>query len=55
MSKKLKLWSIRWSAAKGNHFRYERDVTEDDAKEWLKIFQADEPDVLFIVSAKKPK
>lgn len=53
--KKLTLWSIRTSAAQGNHAKAEREVTEATAQDWLKVFRADEPKVLFLVSARKPK
>jgi hypothetical protein len=55
MKTKLTLWSARNDAARGNHFRAEREVTEENAQEWLAIFRADEPKVLFLVSASKPK
>lgn len=54
-AKKLTLWSARFTPAKGNHFVAERQVTEETAQEWLKIFREDEPKVLFLASDKKPK
>lgn len=51
---KLTLWSIRNSAARGNHAVAEREVTEANAQDWLAVFRADEPKVLFLVSARKP-
>lgn len=51
----LKLWSIRHTAAQGNHWKYERDVTLENHAEWRKIFEKDEPGVLFLVSERKPK
>lgn len=53
--KKLILWSLRSNTARGNHFVAEREVTEETAQQWLAIFRADEPGVLFIASARKPK
>jgi len=50
----VKIWSKRFSVAKGNHWVAERDCTESNAKEWLAIFQADEPNVLFLASNRKP-
>jgi hypothetical protein len=55
MNKQMTLWSLRHTAAQGNHFVAERTVTEETAQEWLAIFRADEPKVLFLVSARKPK
>jgi hypothetical protein len=52
---KLTLWSARTSPARGNHFVAEREVTEENAKEWLAVFRNDEPGALFLVCAKKPK
>ena len=52
---KLKLWAGRITVARGYHFVIEREVTEDTAQQWLKIYRNDEPNVIFIVSATKPK
>lgn len=52
---KMTLWSLRTNPARGNHFVAEREVTEATAQEWLAVFRADEPGVLFLVSARKPK
>lgn len=54
MSKALTLWSLRVSAARGNHFVAETQVTEETAQDWLKVFRRDEPSILFLVAAKKP-
>lgn len=51
----LKIWSKRFSVARGNHWRYERDTTEENAQAWLAIFRSDEPGVIFLASNKKPK
>lgn len=53
--KKLILWSKRTSVARGNYWQQEREVTEQTAQDWLKVFRDDEPNVLFLVAAKKPK
>lgn len=55
MTKTLTLWSKRFSTAQGNHWKAEREVTEQNAQEWLAVFRKDEPKVLFLASAKKPK
>lgn len=54
-SKSLKLWSKRFSVARGNEWIAEREVTEENCQEWLKIFREHEPNVLFLVSKTKPK
>lgn len=54
MAHGLKLYSRRWSVAKGNHWVVERDVTEDTAARWLALFEKDEPNVLFKVCKRKP-
>jgi hypothetical protein len=53
-ARKLKLFSRRHSIARGNHWKFERDVTEANAQEWLAVFRKDEPDVLFLVNNRKP-
>lgn len=50
----MKIWSLRYSPAKGNHYVAERDCNEENAQEWLAIFRADEPKVIFIASKRKP-
>lgn len=55
MSKTLRLYSKRFSIARGNHWVIEREVTEETCQQWLEIFRKDEPNVLFLVSDKKPK
>lgn len=54
MSKKMILWSKRYSVAKGNHWVNEREVNEETAQAWLSVFRKDEPNVLFLVSIRKP-
>ena len=53
--KKQTLWSLRTNTARGNHFIAEREVNDETAQAWLKVFQDSEPKVLFIVAARKPK
>lgn len=50
----LKIWSKRWSVARGNYWQYERDSLPENVQAWLKIFRDDEPNVCFIASARKP-
>lgn len=54
MAKKLTLWSKRHTPARGNFWQAEREVTEETAQQWLAIFRADEPKVLFLVNNRKP-
>jgi hypothetical protein len=55
MENDMTLWSLRTNPARGNHFVAERKVTNETAQQWLAIFRADEPKVLFLVSKSKPK
>lgn len=50
----LTLWSLRTSFTRGNHWVAERKVSEAECQAWLKIFRDDEPNVLFLCSARKP-
>lgn len=50
----MKIWSLRFSVAKGNHWQYERDCTEANCQDWLKVFRDDEPNVIFLASIRKP-
>lgn len=50
----MKIWSLRTSPVRGNHFVDERDCAEDTVQAWLAIFRKDEPNVIFIASARKP-
>lgn len=51
MKSGLKLWSKRFSVAKGLHWQYERDVNQSNQQDWMRIFKQDEPDVYFLVSS----
>lgn len=51
----MKIWSKRFSVARGNHWKMERDCDLSNFQAWLKIFREDEPKVLFIASSRKPK
>lgn len=50
----MTLWSRRTSPAQGNYWKAERDVTEQTAQDWLKVFRDDEPLCNFVVSKRKP-
>lgn len=51
----MKLWSYRPRPSGGWHWVYERDVTPETAEQWLKVFQADMPNVVFRIQKTKPK
>jgi hypothetical protein len=51
----LTLWAGRTSATRGYHFVAERNVTEETAQHWLKVYREDEPKVIFIVCKNKPR
>jgi len=55
VAKQITLWSLRTNASLGNHFRVEREVTEETAQGWLSVFREDEPEVLFVACEKNPK
>lgn len=50
----MKLWSRRYSPARGNFWKIERDVTDETAQGWLAVFRKNEPGVIFLVSKRKP-
>lgn len=54
MSGTIGLWSLRWSAAKGEHWRHERQCLPDAGEGWLALYREDEPDVTFTLSETKP-
>lgn len=51
----MKLWSLRKRPSGGKWWVYERDCLPETAERWLKVFQADEPEIIFVLSVKKPK
>lgn len=51
----MKLWSLRNRPSGGKWWVYERDVQPEDAKAWLYVFEKDEPEIVFLISSKKPK
>lgn len=54
-NEKITLWSKRNNPSGGMIWKAERNVTVETANDWMKIFQADEPNVLFLCSIRKPK
>jgi hypothetical protein len=50
----MKIWSLRYTPAKGTHMQAERDCNIGNAQAWLEVFRADEPRVIFIASVRKP-
>lgn len=50
----MTIWSLRTSIGRGNHFVAERKCDEATVQQWLAIFRADEPNVCFIGSKRKP-
>ncbi len=54
-AKPLTLWALRHSVAAGHRWTSERHVTDETSADWLAEFRKSEPDVSFVVSARKPK
>lgn len=51
-----KLYSLRWSVAKGWHWRVERDgMSKESAESWWDIYCRDERAVTFKISKNKRK
>jgi hypothetical protein len=50
----IKIWSLRYSPARGSYFVMERECLESTIQQWLKIYREDEPNVIFIGSKRKP-
>ena len=55
MTAPLRIWSRRFSVAKGWHWESERIVSDATADAWLAVFHHDEPDQLFILARTEPK
>lgn len=55
VARDLKIWSRRTSMARGLHWKFERDCTEETREQWLEVFRKDEPGVLFVALDRKPK
>jgi len=52
----LRVWSHRFSVAKGWHYQAERIIGDESrAQEWLSIFQADEPSIKFYLARTAPR
>lgn len=51
----MNLYALRYTHARGWHWKKEREVTKDNGKDWLKVFQDDEPLTSFKISVKPPK
>lgn len=51
----MRLWSKRWSTARGWHWVLERECSKENASAWLAVFQKDEPGVEFILASRRPK
>ena len=51
----IKIWSRRYSVARGNHWQYERDSLDENVQSWLAVFRKDEPNVIFTASKRKPR
>lgn len=51
----MKLWSLRWTPARGRHWQLERECSQETAADWLAIFQTDEPETEFRLSLKAPR
>jgi len=51
----MKLWSRRWSVARGESWVWERDCMPATANEWLEVFRKSEPTVMFVLSYSKPR
>jgi len=49
------LWSLRWTPARGTHWKNERGVTPETQDAWLARFRADEPSVTFTIALRAPK
>jgi len=54
MAKTIKIWSRRNSPARGAFWQLERDCIEATIQGWIKIYRDDEPEVIFLGSARKP-
>lgn len=54
MVKQTKIWSRRFTPARGNHWQEERSCNEADVQAWLAIFRGDEPGVIFVAQVRKP-
>jgi hypothetical protein len=51
----IKIYSLRWSTARGAFWKLERDCFPETSQEWLAIFEKSEPNVKFLLAKKMPK
>jgi hypothetical protein len=51
----IKIWSLRFSVARGHHWSIERECLPTTVNEWLAVFRKSEPDVTFVASTRKPQ
>lgn len=49
------LWARRFDSAYGWRWHAQRQVTAQTAEDWLAVFRKDEPEITFIVAARKPR
>lgn len=52
---RLTLWRLTWSHCSGVYWLAMRLCDADAAREWLQIFQNDEPGATFHLSARRPQ
>jgi hypothetical protein len=50
----IKIWSLRYSVARGKHWTIERECLPTTVNDWLDVFRRSEPDVTFVASVRKP-
>lgn len=50
--KTLSLWKMNRVTG---YWEFQRKVIETEAQAWLRIFREDEPDTLFVATARKPR
>lgn len=55
MTNQITIWSFRFTPARGNHVIAERKCAEAEGQAWLAVYREDEPNVIFVACAKKPK
>jgi hypothetical protein len=48
------LFSLRYSVARGWHYKHERNAEDAEVQDWLKVFREDEPEVRFFVANRMP-
>jgi hypothetical protein len=49
------LWAYRFSIAYGWQWYPQRGCTPETGKQWLAVFQKDEPDIAFKVAINQPR